>query len=61
MCMSLVKLVWNVKSYNISKIYSVISLILIINVVRFGVDCRIFVYLSNKTNFTESKFMESEL
>ena len=29
--------------------------------VKFGVGCNAFVYLSNKTNFTKSKFMESEL
>ena len=26
-----------------------------------GVDCRFFVYLSNKTNFTKNKFIKSEL
>ena len=25
------------------------------------VDCRVFVYISNKTNFTKNKFMKSEL
>ena len=29
--------------------------------VGFCVGYRVFVYLSNKTNFTKSKFMESEL
>ena len=29
--------------------------------VELCVNCRFFVYLSNKINFTESKFMESEL
>ena len=29
--------------------------------VGFGVGCKIFESLSNKINFTKSKFMESEL